>query len=115
MNMKMIREIDEPEFEREVLLSAQPVLVNFSTGRSQASRKFGPVLEAFAVEHRGRVKVLEVNVEANPGLGLWYGIQLIPTLLWFLNGDVRGKIVGTGSKKAIFAKLNSFFSQNIRK
>jgi thioredoxin 1 len=113
--MKLIREIYERDFEQEVLCSAQPVLVNFSTSRSQTGRKLGRVLEAFAAEQQGRVKVLEVNVEANPGLGLWYGIQLIPTLLWFLNGDVRGKIVGTASKQAIFKKLHSFFSQTKRK
>jgi len=109
--MNLIREIDEPEFEQEVLRSAQPVLVNFSTGRSPTGRKLGPVLEAVAAECQGRVKVLQVNVEANPGLGLWYGIQSIPTLLWFLNGDVRAKMAGTASKKAIFAKLHSFSSQ----
>lgn len=108
--MKTIPEINEPDFELEVLRSAQPVLVNFSTCRSQTCRKFGPVLEEVAAEYQGRVKVLEVNVDANPGLGLWYGIQSIPTLLWFINGEVRAKIVGIASKHAIFAKLKSLNS-----
>jgi len=108
--MKMIPEINEPDFELEVLRSAQPVLVNFSTAKSQTCRKFGPVLEEVAAEYQGRVKVLKVNVDANPFLGFWYGIHSIPTLLWFINGEVRAKIVGTASKEAIFTKLKSLNS-----
>lgn len=105
--MKPISEINEPEFEVEVLKSGQPVLVNFWAEWSQPCRRIGFVLDEFAAECNGKVKVVKVNVDDNPDLGMWYGIQSIPTLLYFINGNVVAEIVGTASKAAILAKLQS--------
>ena len=106
-NMKPILEINEPDFEREVLKSPQPVLVNFWADWSQPCRRLGPVLEEVAAACNGRAKVVEVNADNNPNLGMSYWIQSIPTLLYFTNGEVRERIVGTASKEAILAKLES--------
>lgn len=105
--MKSISEINEPEFEAEVLRSEHPVIVNFWASWSQPCRRVGSVLDEFAAECNERVKLVKVNVEDNPDLGMWYGIQSIPTLLYFIDGNVRAKIVGTVSKEAILAKLRS--------
>jgi len=51
--------------------------------------------------------VAKVNVDANPELAARYGIQSIPTLLYFAGGEVRHQSVGTASKKAILGKLES--------
>lgn len=110
--IKPIPEIDEPEFEAEVLKSEQPVLVDFWAPWSQPCRRVGLVLDELAAECSGRVKVVKVNVDDNPDLGMWFGIQSIPTLLWFIKGDVRAKIVGTASKKAIVAKLQSLIGKD---
>jgi thioredoxin 1 len=53
------------------------------------------------------VKVVKVNADNNPDLGLWYEIQSVPTLLFFANGALRAKIIGTTTKEAILAKLES--------
>jgi thioredoxin 1 len=103
--MKTILEINEPDFEREVLKSTQPVLVLFWTAWSQPCRRLGPVLEEVAAGCNGRAKVVKVNADDNPNLGMSYWIQSIPTLLYFINGEERARIVGTASKEAILAKL----------
>ena len=107
MNTKQAKEINEPEFETEVLRCAQPVLVGFLTGWSNPCRLVEPVLDEVAGACNGNAKIFKVNVDDNPDLGNIYGIQSIPMLIFFFNGMVRAKIVGMVSSKAILAKLNS--------
>ena len=105
--MNPILEINAPDFEREVLKSDQPVLVNFWADWSQPCRRLEPVLEEVAAVCNGRAKVVKVNADANPRLGMSYWIQSIPTLLYFINRQERARIVGTASKEAILAQLES--------
>jgi len=106
MNTKQAKEINEPEFETEVLRSAQPVVVGFLTGWSKPCLLVEPVLDEVAQACNGNAKIFKVNVDDNPDLGTIYGVQSIPMLIIFLNGMVRAKIVGMVSPKAILAKLN---------
>jgi len=112
MNTKQAKEINEPEFETEVLRCAQPVLVGFLTGWSNPCRLVEPVLDEVAEACNGNAKIFKVNVDDNPDLGTTYGVQSIPMLIFFINGTVRGKIVGMVSSKAILAKLNSLIPEN---
>lgn len=105
--MKPILEINELDFEREVLKSAQPVLVNFWTTWSKPCRILGPVLKEVAAGCDGKAKVVKINADHNPGLGTSYWVQSIPTLIYFINGEERARIVGTASKEAILAQLKS--------
>jgi thioredoxin 1 len=107
MNTKQAKEINEPEFETEVLRCAKPVLVGFLTGWSKPCLLVEPVLDEVAQACNGNAKIFKVNVDDNPDLGTIYGVQSIPMLIFFLNGMVRAKIVGMVSSKAILAKLNS--------
>jgi len=100
-------EINETNFDVEVLQSNQPVLVDFWAPWCGPCKMLGPVLDEIAVEQSGRVKVAKVNVDDNPALTQRYGIQSIPTLLYFHNGEVRHQGLGVASKKAIVAKLES--------
>jgi thioredoxin 1 len=106
-HMKPILDINEADFEIEVLKSKQPVLVNFWADWSQPCRRLGPVLEEVAAACNGRAKVVKVNADNNPQLGMSYWIQSIPTLLFFIHGETRARFVGTASKEAILAKLES--------
>lgn len=110
--MKPIPEINEPDFEREVLESQQPVLVNFWAAWSRPCQILGPVLVEVAAACHNRAKMVTVNADANPQLGMVYWIQSIPTLLYFINGEERARIVGTASKEAILAQLNSLTTEN---
>ena len=113
MNTKQVQEINEPEFETEVMRCAQPVVVGFLAGWSKPSRLVEPVLDEVAEACNGNAKILKVNVDDNPDLGTLYSIQSVPTLIYFFNGTVRAKIVGMVSPKAILAKLNSLAPGNI--
>ncbi len=112
MNSKQAKEINEPEFEAEVLRSAQPVLVGFLTGWSKPCHLMEPVLDEVAETCNGNAKIFKVNVDDNPDLGTIYGIQSIPMLIIFFNGMIRAKIVGMVSPKAVLAKLNSLTPGN---
>jgi len=111
MNTNQAKEINEPEFESEVLRCAQPVLVGFLAGWSKPCRLVEPVLDEVADACNRNAKIVKVNVDDNPDLGTIYAVQSVPTLIYFFNGAVRAKIVGMVSPKAILAKLNSLVTQ----
>jgi thioredoxin 1 len=110
MNTKQAQEINEPEFEMEVLRCAQPALVGFLASWSKPSRLVEPILDEVA--NACNAKIFKVNVDDNPDLGTIYSIQSVPTLIYFFDGAVRAKIVGMVSPKAILAKLNSIAPGN---
>jgi thioredoxin-like negative regulator of GroEL len=113
MKMKQVRAINEAEFASEVLHSHQPALVGFVASWSEACGRFEPVLDQVAAACDGSAGVFKVNVDDNPDLGTQYAIQSVPTLICFINGSVRMKIVGTVSAKAVLAKLQVFAQQQI--
>lgn len=102
INMNRTFEITEANFETEVLKSKEPVLVDFWA----EWRMLAPALGELATESRGRFKVGTINVNANPRLALWYGIQCIPTMLYFVQGEVHDRTIGVIGKQAILAKLS---------
>lgn len=103
--MKSTIEINETSFEREVLQSNQPVIVDFWAEWCGPCKMLAPVLEEVATEQSGRVKVAKVNVDENPELAARYGIQSIPTLIYFAGGEVKDKSVGVTGKRGILSKV----------
>jgi thioredoxin 1 len=103
--MKPTIEINETNFENEVLKSNQPVLVDFWAEWCGPCKMLAPVLDEIAVEQTGRVKVAKVDVDNNTALAARFGIQSIPTLLYFAGGEVRDKTIGAVNKRAIVSKL----------
>jgi thioredoxin 1 len=103
--MKTTIEVNEANFESEVLQSNQPVLEDFWAEWCGPCKMLAPVVDEIALEQASRVKVAKVNVDSNPGLAARFGIQSIPTLLYFVGGEVRDQTVGVLSKRAIVAKL----------
>lgn len=97
----------EANFELEVLKSKQPVLVAFWAPWSRPCQILDWELDEVAAACAGKAKVVKVNADDNPGLSLWYDIQSIPALLFFLDGTLRGKVVGTASREAILHKLEA--------
>jgi len=105
MNTQSTIEINEANFETEVLKSSQPVLVEFATGWSLPSMMMNGAMDEIAAEFVDCLKVARVKLDGSPNLGLWYGIRCLPTILYFSDGEVRVGIFGTTSKEAILSQL----------
>jgi len=101
-----ILEVSETDFESEVLRSQVPTLVAFGAGWSKPCQVLNSVVQDLVRHCASKVRVLRVNVDDNPDLGIWFGIESIPTLLCFVEGQVRLRIVGTVSTDAVLAKLD---------
>jgi thioredoxin 1 len=100
--------IPAADFKAEVLESRQPVLVEFWASWSRPCQIFDSVLRELASVCAGKVKVVKVNADDNLDLSLWYDIQSVPTLVYFVRGNLCLRIVGTATKEAILAKLKPF-------
>jgi thioredoxin 1 len=105
--MKPTIEINETNFETEILKSPQPVLVDFWAEWCGPCKMLAPVLDEIATEQNGRLKVAKVNIDHHPTLAARFGIQSIPTLLYFANGEVRNQTIGVAGKRAITSKLEA--------
>jgi thioredoxin 1 len=108
--MKTTIEINEANFEAEVLKSSEPVLVEFATAWSLPSMMMNGAMDEIAAEFADRLKVARVELDRSPNLGLWYGIRCLPTMLYFVDGEVSIGIFGTTSKEAIRAQLKPVMS-----
>ena len=102
--MKPTIEINETNFEREVLQSNQPVIADFWAEWCGPCKMLAPALDEIAAEQSG-VKVVKVNVDENQALAERFGIRSIPTLLYFAAGELKDRTVGVIGKRQIIAKL----------
>jgi thioredoxin 1 len=98
--------LTEPNFEMEVLRSQRPVLVVFWAEWSRPCQVLEPILQELARDRAEQTKVVKVNADECLDLSLFYEIQSIPTLLYFVEGRPLFRIVGTATKHAIVARLN---------
>ena len=103
-----IVEVGEANFFSEVVQSKLPVLVGFLAPGNQPFQVLRPVLDEVVTACVGSVKVAWVNADDNPHLSIWYRIQSVPTLLYFVDGRPRGRVVGTASKEGILSQLKPF-------
>lgn len=96
-------------FEREVLNSKLPVLVDFWASWCSPCKMIAPYVKEVAKEYHGKVKVCKLNVDEAPEVASKYTIMSIPTLMIFKEGKIMGKKVGALGKES----LEKFVSENI--
>src|SRR5438876_10403391 len=83
------------------------VTVDFWAERCGPCRAITPVLEKLAEASEGRVTLMKVNVDENHGLAARYGIQSIPTILFFKEGAVVDRVVGAAPKAVLQSIVNA--------
>ncbi|MCC7518628.1 MAG: thioredoxin [Verrucomicrobiae bacterium] len=105
MASDLIVTLTRSNFDAEVKQSPTPVLVDFWAEWCGPCRMVAPVLDELATAMRGKLKIAKVNVDDNQELAGEYGIRSIPTLLIFVNGEVKDQMVGAQSRPALEAKL----------
>ena len=98
-------ELDEANFDREVLNATQPVLVEFWAGWSDPCKAMAPMLESVAEDKAVPVKLARVNVEDHENLTEQYGVRSVPTLLIFHQGGLQDQIVGRTTEQAVRERL----------
>jgi len=106
-NMKEPINIDEASFEKVVINSPIPVLVDFWAPWCGPCKIFAPLLDEIARESEGRFRIAKINIDDNPALMERFAIRTVPSLLFFSGGELRDRIVGGTTSKAILDKLES--------
>ena len=97
----------DADFDRDVLRSDVPVLVDFWAEWCGPCRMMAPTIETVAKEYSGKVKVGKLDVDANGGTAMRYNIRGIPTLLLFKNGQVVEQRVGAVGKSEVQKMLEA--------
>uniref|UniRef100_A0A7V4DG97 Thioredoxin n=1 Tax=Candidatus Caldatribacterium californiense TaxID=1454726 RepID=A0A7V4DG97_9BACT len=106
-----ILELNEANFEEEVLRAQEPVLVDFWATWCMPCRMMAPVVEDIAKSFSGRIKVGKVNTDEVPSLALRYGVHAIPTLIFFQDGREIERVVGYVPRRLLEEKLKRILGE----
>ena len=104
---KKLTTLTEGNFKHEVLESSKPVLVDFWAAWCGPCRTMAPAIEELAGDFEDLVRVGKVDVDDQQALAVSFGIQSIPTMLFFQNGQVVDRVIGAVPKQLLADKLSS--------
>ena len=96
-----VSKVSDTTFESEVLKATGPVVVDFWAEWCGPCRMIAPALEEIAGTLNGKVNIVKLNVDENPQTAAKYGIQSIPTLMIFKNGQMASRQIGALPKQKL--------------
>ena len=109
MASELIKHISDDSFEKEVLQSSAPVLVDYWAEWCGPCKTIAPILDEVAGNYQGKLQIAKMNVDENREIPGKFGIRGIPTLMLFKNGQLAATKVGALSK----SQLTEFIDQQL--
>ena len=100
-----VLEINELNFETEVLKSKEPFLLDFSATWCGPCTVLSPIVDKLADEFQGKVKVGKLDIDDSPGVATEFGIRGVPTVLVFKGGEEAARHVGVTNKETLIKLL----------
>jgi thioredoxin 1 len=97
--------VTDATFEQEVVNSDKPVIVDFWAVWCGPCKMIAPIMEEFASEYDGKVKIAKVDVDNNPNVAVKFGIRSIPTVLFFKDGKIVEQVIGAYPKSHFQERL----------
>ena len=99
--MANVPEISDETFENQVLESELPVIVDFGAEWCHPCRQLDVIIDELADEWQGKVKIVKLDIDVNVQTTMRYGVMGVPTLILFVGGEDKERLVGLQPKKRI--------------
>lgn len=103
----MPSKVTDASFEKDVLNSSKPVLVDFWAEWCTPCRQIAPALDELSTELGSKISIAKINIDENPNVPMKYGVKSIPTLMIFKGGQVAATKVGALSKQRLKEWIDS--------